>query len=76
MSDTWLSPDEVGELTGLRPNSWKAQCRKLAAMGVPFRPNGAGRPLVERAAVLNSTKAPAKGNTRGPNWEGLNGKAA
>lgn len=48
--DTWLSPDEVEELTGLK--RWKAQCRMLAQMGVPFRPNGFGRPLVERAAVL------------------------
>lgn len=76
MSDTWLTPDEVGELTGLRPNSWKAQCRKLAAMGIAFRPNGAGRPLVERAAVLSSTRAATKGAGRGPNWEKLNGKAA
>lgn len=59
MSDTWLTPEEVAELTGLQPNSWKAQCRKLAAMGVPFRPNGVGRPLVERTAVL-STPAPRK----------------
>lgn len=48
MGDTWLTPEEVAELTGLQPNSWAAQRRKLAKMGVPFRPNGAGRPLVER----------------------------
>ena len=46
----WLSADEVEELTGLK--RWKAQCRMLARMGVPFRPNGFGRPLVERASVL------------------------
>jgi hypothetical protein len=50
MGETWLTADEVEELTGLK--RWKAQCRKLAEMGVPFRPNGFGRPLVERAAVL------------------------
>ena len=50
MAETWLTPDEVIELTGLK--RWTAQCRKLAQMGVPFRPNGFGRPLVERAAVL------------------------
>ena len=74
MSETWLSPDEVGELTGLAPNSWKAQCRRLAEMGVPFRPNGVGRPLVERAAVLS---APAKPRAkREPNWSAIRGRAA
>lgn len=48
--NTWLHPQEVEELTGLK--RWKAQCRALARMGVPFRPNAQGRPLVERAAVL------------------------
>ena len=26
----WLSPEEVGVLTGLKPNSYRAQCRALA----------------------------------------------
>lgn len=50
MGETWLTPDEVVELTGKK--RWSVQCRVLAQMGVPFRPNGVGRPLVERAAVL------------------------
>lgn len=75
MADTWLTPEEVGELTGLRPNSWAAQCRRLAKMGVPFRPNGAGRPLVERAAVISTPSKP-KG-AKEPNWGALkHGKAA
>lgn len=45
----WLTPPEVEELTGKR--RWSAQCRSLARMGVPFRPNGVGRPLVERGVV-------------------------
>lgn len=49
-ADTWLRPDEVIELTGKK--RWSTQCRVLAQMGVPFRPNGVGRPLVERGAVL------------------------
>jgi hypothetical protein len=69
----WLSAAEVAELTGLEPESWKAQCRKLAKMGVPFRPNGAGRPLVERAAVLSMETKPKP--KRGPNWSGIGGKA-
>lgn len=72
MSDTWLSPEEVGELTAR--SRWTAQCRVLAAMGVPFRPNAAGRPLVERAAVCSvPAKAKAK---RGPNWDVLKKEAA
>ena len=77
MSETWLSPEEVGELTGLQPNSWAAQCRTLARMGLPFTPNGAGRPLVERGAVLRADKPAAKPRAkRGPNWSAINGKAA
>jgi hypothetical protein len=72
---TWLSPAEVAELTGLKPNSWRAQARRLAAMGVPFRLNGVGRPLVERAAVCKASASAAK-KPKGPNWEALNGQAA
>lgn len=49
-SGTWLTPVEVMELTDYV--QWKAQCRALAQMNIPFRPNRQGRPLVERAAVL------------------------
>lgn len=72
MSDTWLTPDEVAELTARR--RWTAQCRALAGMGVPFRPNAVGRPLVERAAVTTATKA-AKA-VQEPNWGAIRGKAA
>lgn len=68
---TFLTPDEIHELTDRK--RWSAQCRALAAMGVPFRPNAVGRPLVERSVVL-STKPPAA--KRGPNWSALGGKAA
>lgn len=72
MSDLWLTPEEVHELTDR--TRWSAQCRALASMGVPFKPNAAGRPLVERAAVCSApVKAKAK---RGPNWDAINGKAA
>lgn len=71
-AELWLSPDEVADLTGKK--RWTAQCRTLAAMNVPFTPNGAGRPLVERAAVVkNAAKPKAK---REPNWDALKRKAA
>lgn len=69
---TWLTPDDVADLTARK--RWTAQCRKLAEMGVPFRPNAVGRPLVERAAVLS--KPAGKRPAKGPNWEALNGKVA
>lgn len=73
MSEAWLTPAEVEELTARQ--RWTAQCRKLADMGVPFRPNAVGRPLVERSVVLSSP-APKARAKRGPNWDAMNGKAA
>ncbi|MBU8978182.1 DUF4224 domain-containing protein [Lysobacter sp. MMG2] len=71
MSETWLTPDEVGELTALKPNSWKAQCRRLASMGIPFLPNAVGRPLVERTAVLKGPRKVTKPRVE-PNWPAIN----
>lgn len=68
MSETWLTPDEVEELTARK--RWSAQCRALAVMGVPFRPNAVGRPLVERVAVLKGAQKPAKPKAT-PNWDAL-----
>ena len=74
MSELWLPPAEVEELTG--KVRWKAQCRALAAMGVPFTPNAVGRPLVERALYETAKAKPGTKSKRGPNWEALRGKAA
>lgn len=72
MSDLWLTPEEVAELTARK--RWTAQCRVLARMGVVFTPNAVGRPLVERAAVTSApTKPRAK---REPNWNAIKTKAA
>lgn len=59
----WLDPDEVHQLTDRM--RWKAQCKALQKMGVPFRPNAVGRPLVPRDAVLSQRKT----RTREPNWD-------
>ena len=72
MAETWLTPDEVFELTARQ--RYSAQCRMLAEMGVPFRPNAIGRPLVEREAVLSTVKQARKKPQ--PNWDAIrNGKA-
>lgn len=72
MSDLWLDPAEVEELTDKR--RWTAQCRALAAMGVPFTPNAVGRPLVERAAVVSKPAKPKA--KREPNWGAIKSRAA
>ena len=72
MSDTWLSPDEIIDLTAKK--RWAAQCRALAGMGIPFKPNAVGRPLVERAVVVS--KPVAKKRKAEPNWGAIKAKAA
>jgi hypothetical protein len=73
MSETWLSPEEVQELTARK--RWSAQCRALARMGIPFRPNAAGRPLVERALALKAKAAKDKPKRTEPDFSSLD-KAA
>ena len=48
MSESWLTTAEVIELTA--KTRWKAQCRALDGLQVPYAVNAAGRPLVERRA--------------------------
>lgn len=65
----WLTPAEIIDLTARK--RWSAQCRALAALGLPFRLNAAGRPLVERAAVLHyDTSKPARSMDE-PNWAAM-----
>ena len=73
-AETWLEPDEVGALTNTQPNSWAAQRRKLARMGVPFTPNAAGRPLVERAVVIKHQAKPKA--AKEPNFGAIKSRAA
>lgn len=64
----WLATEEVRELTSR--TRWTAQRRALKEMGIPFRPNHAGRPLVERASVLQFRGEP-KRTPDEPNWGGI-----
>lgn len=64
----WLAPAEVAELTECKRRP--LQCTRLAKMGIPFRPNYAGRPLVERAAVLAYKERPAR-NPAEPDWDAV-----
>lgn len=66
----WLTSDEVAELTDAK--TWKVQARHLAKMGIPFVPSYAGRPLVERAAVMKHAAKPVKtAKQQQPNWEAM-----
>jgi hypothetical protein len=67
MSETWLTNDEVVELTDKK--RWSAQCRALAMMGVSFTPNAAGRPLVLRSEIIKTK--PGKQKRREPDFSSL-----
>ena len=56
MSDTFLSPQEIEELTGVKTGRNKRtreqlQIEWLRASGIPFWENARGRPIVARAAI-------------------------
>lgn len=56
MSDTFLSPQEIEELTGVKTGRNKRtreqlQIEWLRASGIPFWENARGRSIVARAAI-------------------------
>jgi len=65
---TWLTPNEVAELTESSRRS--TQCARLAKMGISFRQNFAGRPLVERSTVLRHRERPERARDQ-PNWNAM-----
>ncbi len=64
----WLTADEVAELTDAIRRT--TQCKRLAEMGVPFTPNYAGRPLVERSAALKYKERTHK-KAADPDWNAI-----
>lgn len=63
MSDTFLSPEEVKELTGRSRKS--LQIEQLNVMNIVFYVNAAGIPKVPREAMLGKKRVVVKNNT----WE-------
>jgi len=62
MSDTFLSPEEVAELTGVRVGRngrvrEELQIEWLRTSGIPFWTNARGRPIIARAAIDGRTAA-------------------
>jgi hypothetical protein len=56
MSDTFLSPEEVAELTGVRigrrrKTREELQVEWLRTSGIPFWTNARGRPIIARSAI-------------------------
>lgn len=56
MSDTFLTPEEVGELTGVLvgrrgKTREELQVEWLRTSGIPFWTNARGRPIIARAAI-------------------------
>ncbi|TDV39583.1 uncharacterized protein DUF4224 [Paraburkholderia caballeronis] len=56
MSDTFLTADEVAELTGVRTGRRgktreQLQVEWLRTSGIPFWTNARGRPIIARAAI-------------------------
>lgn len=65
MGDAWLSAADIEALTHRK--RWSAQARRLAAMGIPFRPSAEGRPLVEPSAVLSKPASATR--AKAPRWD-------
>ena len=56
MSDTFLTPEEMAELSGIRKGRRgrtreQLQIDWLRTTGIPFWPNARGRPMVARVAI-------------------------
>jgi hypothetical protein len=71
---TWLSPDQVAELTGTAPRSFKAQRKRLQEMGIPVTPAFTGRPLGDPETLAHNSKPRRK--VLAPDWSALDAKAA
>ncbi|MGU7780690.1 DUF4224 domain-containing protein [Burkholderia sp. PU8-34] len=74
MSDTFLSVEEVAELTGIRTGRRgktreQLQAEWLRSSGLPFWMNARGRPIVARIAIEGRAGvAPAVESPR-PKWQ-------
>lgn len=64
----FLTDEALAHLTGYRQKS--KQIQQLRAMGVPFRVNAAGRPVVATAAIegASAVRKPVEGREM-PAWQ-------
>jgi hypothetical protein len=62
MSDTFLTPEEVEELSGIRVGRGgktreQLQIEWLRTTGIPFWTNARGRPIIARSAIDGRTRS-------------------
>lgn len=62
MADTFLTPEEVGELTGIKigrggKTREELQAEQLRQVGIPFYLTARGRPIIVREALTGSARA-------------------
>ena len=74
MSDTFLSPQEIEELTGVKTGRNKRtreqlQIEWLRASGIPFWENARGRPIVARAAIEGRRAAEVAATEPKKKWQ-------
>jgi len=75
--ETFLSPKEVAELTGIKTGKningvtvhrEELQVNQLRTQGIPFTINARGRPIVVRAVLVGAAPQ-AAANEAKPRWE-------
>lgn len=62
MSDTFLTPEEVEELSGIRVGRGgktreQLQIEWLRTSGIPFWTNARGRPIIARTAIMGGGRS-------------------
>lgn len=73
MEPMFLSDDQLRELTGRKVR--RCQIESLRQMGIPFRVNAAGRPVVCRSAVEGGKSAATSASDTSWTPRVLHGKA-
>lgn len=66
MNALFLTKEEICDLTGYKRHG--KQCAALAKMGVPYRTNAAGRPIVVRA-ILEGPREVVQAADSGSRWQ-------
>ncbi len=68
----FVSPEDLAELTGKRPNQNAAQVRALKVMGIAHWVRPDGRPMVLRSTLEDAPKPnPKRKSETEPNFEAL-----
>lgn len=74
MSDTFLSAEEVAELSGIRTGQngksrEELQIAWLRTSGIPFWTNARGRPIIARSAIEGASRGQAASEAPRKKWQ-------